>query len=166
MEDITQSAERDRYQFSSIGRLSFEPGKISHQLPRIWDVKDSFGEAGLEAQSQISLKFTVAAGANYQISRTGSVTNETVISPYARVNFMADRRLGLSLKYQSGLKHISFSERLLENPFLIYSIPMMAEQEKHAEGKSKGIRANIPVKLPGVFQSGEGYLFPWYIGLC
>jgi len=96
------------------------------------DVKDSFGEAGLEAQSQLSSKIIVAAGANFQINKTGSATNESLVSPYAKINFMPDRRLGLSLRYQSGLKYRTFSERLRENPFLFYAIPSMVEKEKHA----------------------------------
>ncbi|MBN2413647.1 hypothetical protein JXQ31_18355 [candidate division KSB1 bacterium] len=96
------------------------------------DIKDSFGEAGLEIQSQIYSKMIVAAGAGYQVNTTGSVTNESLLSPYMKLNFMPDRRLGLSLRYQSGLTYKTFSERLVENPFLFYSVPLTVEKEKHA----------------------------------
>ncbi len=96
------------------------------------DVKDSFGEAGLEIQSQISTKMIIAAGAGYQVNTTGPVTNESLLSPYAKLNIMPDRRLGLSLRYQSGLTFKTFSELLTENPFLFYTVPLTVEKEKHA----------------------------------
>ena len=96
------------------------------------NTKDSFGEAGLEALSQISSKMIFAVGANYQMTKTDSLSNESKISPYAKINFMPDRRLGLSLKYQSGMKYNTFSEWLGKNPFLDHSTPPVIEKEKHA----------------------------------
>jgi len=119
--DILQLAINGRFI-----RETFDVGNDSSKT------KNMFGQIGLEALARLSPGWIVSLGASYQQSKADSIYKQEKLAPFVKLNIMPARRLGISLKYQSGLHYKTYSEWLAEIPYVSIQGPLPTDYEKHA----------------------------------
>jgi len=112
-------------QWSTMGnykRETFETLQDSTNL------KTSLGDISLEALTPLSSSLTALFGLSYQNTTVDTVSIHSRVSPYFKLNFMPNNRIGLTGEIYTGYQLKTFTQWWHENPYLSHRIPLAPEE--------------------------------------
>jgi hypothetical protein len=118
-------------------------------------LKSSFGDLGLEVLAPINSSFTAAAGVKYQTTSTDSLESESKVSPFVRINFMPNNKVGVTGSFYNGLEYLTYSEWWQNNPYISHTFSQRAQDVEF------GFKLDLDIQLlPAVGFSG-GFSRRW-----
>lgn len=119
------------------------------------DSQTGFGTIGLEVLQPISTVFSIAAGADFQHFSQDTLTAQSRVSPYARINAVPSERIGLSLHLSTGYKHTTYKNYWQSNYYLSHRLPMQPAEENF------GIKLKADVAITEQIKFRGGYSRQW-----
>ncbi len=90
-----------------------------------------FGELGAEFSGNPINSVMLSAGLKYQSFDSNFLTSVDKAAPFAKVNYMPSKNIGVTLQYQSGLEYTPFTEWLSQNPYVVPEIASTANELKY-----------------------------------
>ncbi len=90
-----------------------------------------FGELGAEFSGNPISTVMLSAGLKYQSFNSNFLTSIDKAAPFAKVNLMPVKNMGVTLLYQSGLEYTPFTEWLSQNPYVVSGIASTANELKY-----------------------------------